>query len=143
MVFATLTIANPAKAGLGWTAWKPLITSAGNLAGYERLAELALGEGTYRHWVQFKANPAMPRSYYCAVRSCRCNGSPLFGWTDLGVGNGYASVYRFTYDDANEIGTWDYDFSLTSKNNFVSHEYTPERSAPSIDDDDEGPSTEL
>jgi hypothetical protein len=41
MVFASLTIANSAKAGLGWTAWKPLITSAGNLAGYERLAELA------------------------------------------------------------------------------------------------------
>jgi hypothetical protein len=84
----------------------------------------------------------MPRSYYCAVRSCRFNDSPLSGWIDLGVGNGYASVYRFTYDDANEIGTWDCDFSLTSKNNFISHEDTPERTAPSIDDD-EGPSTNL
>jgi hypothetical protein len=73
-----------------WDAWQPLVTRAGNLAGYSRLGSIVLDDGTYRHLIEFKNNPAISTNRYCAIRSCRCNESSQAGWTDLGIGNGFA-----------------------------------------------------
>ena len=91
-----------------WTAWNAHYFHNGHLAFYTRACDIDLGNGQYKHLIQFSRNTNFHKDIY--VYSVHLNDS-VYG--DCYIGPDYEDVHEFSFiDDTSSQNSSDWNFSF-------------------------------
>jgi YD repeat-containing protein len=105
--FIALSLVTVIKAQ--WTEWRSDYNDAGNvLQEYHRLNDADIGNGNFKHFIEFKENAGLGRPI--RITHVICNDSALEGWCNLGPGG--AESYSFNYIDDRPSSTWSWTTTI-------------------------------